>query len=316
MSSYLNHLQSSDELVTTYEATRAGFVALALEKNRRATPYVAEARTLASIASTAKNPTDLLKINGIETGLLTAAGLSDKALSHLSPSNREEAVQNLIKNFLEPAGKNFIEELVFRFLLTRGDSLGGSMRNIGGALAQRKLTRIIISSLVIAGVSYRWQHNKARKWIDKDNSDFDVELSLRGLSWRKDNEYRTMIYNLTVPFLRNNVDICIFNLSPEDLEKTKYQEAQSYIVLGELKGGIDPAGADEHWKTARSALDRIRNVFSKAGCYPDIFFIGSAIEKKMATEIWNQLENGLLKNAANLNQEDQMISVARWLCAL
>lgn len=43
MCSYRNHLQSSDDLVTTYEATRAGFVALALEKNRRATPYVAQA---------------------------------------------------------------------------------------------------------------------------------------------------------------------------------------------------------------------------------------------------------------------------------
>lgn len=42
MSSHRNHLQSSDDLVTTYEATRAGFVALALEKNRRATPYVME----------------------------------------------------------------------------------------------------------------------------------------------------------------------------------------------------------------------------------------------------------------------------------
>ena len=41
MNVYRNHLQSSDDLVTTYEATRAGFVALALEKNRRATPYVA-----------------------------------------------------------------------------------------------------------------------------------------------------------------------------------------------------------------------------------------------------------------------------------
>jgi hypothetical protein len=46
MTAYRNHLQSSDDLVTTYEATRAGFVALALEKNRRATPYVAEARAL------------------------------------------------------------------------------------------------------------------------------------------------------------------------------------------------------------------------------------------------------------------------------
>lgn len=41
---YREHLQSSQDLETSYEETRAGFVALALEKNRRATPYVAEAR--------------------------------------------------------------------------------------------------------------------------------------------------------------------------------------------------------------------------------------------------------------------------------
>ena len=61
MTFYLNHLKSSDDLVTDYEATRAGFVALALERNRRATPYIAEARTLASLASAAKYPVDLLR---------------------------------------------------------------------------------------------------------------------------------------------------------------------------------------------------------------------------------------------------------------
>jgi len=51
MTAYRNHLQSSDDLITTYAATRAGFVALALEKNRRATPYVAEARALQAAAN-------------------------------------------------------------------------------------------------------------------------------------------------------------------------------------------------------------------------------------------------------------------------
>ena len=32
-------------------------------------------------------------------------------------------------------------------------------------------------------------------------------------------------------------------------------------MFGELKGGIDPAGADEHWKTGNSALVRIRKAF-------------------------------------------------------
>ena len=58
-SPYLRHLKSSKDLETTYEATRAGFVALALEKNRRASPYVAEARALQSAASQATIPADL-----------------------------------------------------------------------------------------------------------------------------------------------------------------------------------------------------------------------------------------------------------------
>jgi len=82
---YRSHLKSSKNLVTTYEAIRAGFVALALEKNRRATPYVEQARALQKAASLVKKPADLLKAKGIESGLLTAAGLSDKAVNHLLP---------------------------------------------------------------------------------------------------------------------------------------------------------------------------------------------------------------------------------------
>jgi hypothetical protein len=47
---YQQHLKSSKSLETTYEAVRAGFVALALEKNRRATPFVAQARALKAAA--------------------------------------------------------------------------------------------------------------------------------------------------------------------------------------------------------------------------------------------------------------------------
>src|SRR3989338_1978945 len=123
---YLRHLKSSKDLETTYEAIRAGFVALALEKNRRATPFVAQARALKAAASTAKTPADLLKIQEIQPALLTAAGVSDKATNHLEEVDKQKAIRGLIKNFLEPAGANFVEELVFRFLLTRGDTLGGS----------------------------------------------------------------------------------------------------------------------------------------------------------------------------------------------
>lgn len=313
---YLRHLQNSDDLITTYEATRAGFVALALEKNRRATPYVAEARALQEAAFRVKKPADLLKIPNIENGLLKAAGLSDKALAHLLSEDKSEAIKGLIKNFLEPAGEKFIEELIFRFLLTRGDALGGSMRNVGGALAQRKLTRAILSSLTIAGIKYSWQHAKTRKWVSISNDDAEIELSLRGIQWQNSRGERTLIYNLTVPLVKNNVDLCLFNLTLEEARKSNYTLPEMYLALGELKGGIDPAGADEHWKTARTALERIRRAFAAAGYSPSTFFIGAAVEKKMASEIWSELKNNNLTNAANLHGENQIASISSWLCSI
>jgi type II restriction enzyme len=46
-------IQSPDDLVTPGEETRAGFIALALEKNYLAVPYVEEARALKALASKA-----------------------------------------------------------------------------------------------------------------------------------------------------------------------------------------------------------------------------------------------------------------------
>lgn len=252
--SYLRHLKSSKDLETPYEAIRAGFVALALERNRRATPFVAQARALKAAASKAKIATDLLKIKEIGAALLTAAGVSDKAANHLQASDKREAVTGLIKNFLEPAGASFVEELVFRFLLTRGDTLGGSMRNIGGFMAQKKLTRSIIAHLNLAGKSCQWLHSNTKVWEDLPEDDADVELHLRGLTWTVKKHPRTLIYNRVVPIVRNNIDLCLFNRSPADLTRDVLNNPAAYIALGELKGGIDPAGADEHWKTARTAL--------------------------------------------------------------
>lgn len=315
------HLKSNKDLETTYEAVRAGFVALALEKNRQATPYIEEARALKVAASTAKTPGDLLNIPDIQSALLTAAGVSDKANNHLLPGDKKEAIKGLIENFLEPAGKKFVEELVFRFLLIRGDTLGGSMRNIGGVLAQRKLIRSIISALRVAGKSYELLHSETNVWVQMSENDAEIEIFVKGISWKKDSQSRTALFNLIVPIVGNNVDLCLFNREQKDFSNKKIVKdilisPASYIALGELKGGIDPAGADEHWKTARTALNRIQESFKKVGHTPCLFFIGAAIEAKMATEIWNLLKKGVLSNAANLTEDNQIASLSRWLCSL
>ena len=313
---FLEHLKSGKDLETTYAAIRAGFVAQALEKNRRATPFVQQARALKAAAARARKAADLLRMSDIRSAMLTAAGVSDKAANHLKEKDKQEALEGLVKNFLEPAGDDFVEELVFRFLLTRGDTLGGSMRNIGGFMAQCKLSRSLLSCLHLAGKSYWWLHSETGVWSEAPKEEADLELHLRGLSWEDGPSGRTLVYNLTVPLVKNNVDLCLFNCGHDKIGKQVYMTPGSYVALGELKGGIDPAGADEHWKTARTALDRIHKAFAAHKAKPCTFFIGAAIEAKMASEIWRLLKNGTLDNAANLTDDTQMASITRWLCSL
>jgi hypothetical protein len=314
--SYLAHINCAADLKTTYESIRAGFVALALEKNTRATPYVDQARALKEAASQAKNANALLKITQIQHALVTAAGISDKAAGHLEEEDKRVAVMGLIKNFLKPAGENFVEELVFRFLLIRGDTLGGSMRNAGGAMAQWKLTRSIIAHLKLAATPCRWLYSDGSSWADMPDDDANIERQIHGLSWDNSGQARTLLYNVGVPLVRSNIDLALFNGNVEQIGKKMLTDTASYIALGELKGGIDPAGADEHWKTAGSALTRIRQSFAKHNLQPHTFFVGAAIETRMAEEIWAMLEGGIIENAANLTNETQLAALTRWLCSL
>ena len=205
-----DHLKSFADLITPYEETRAGFISLALKKNKIATPFIQQAKALRVLASRAETPKQLLQMIEIQDSLLTSAGLSDKAKNHLQSADKQEAINGFIENFLEPSGKSFVDELVYRFLLTRGDSLGGSMRNLGGKLGEWRFTRILISTCSITGVDFEYLNSKSKQW-GAPNSDLDIEKQLRGLRWTCRGNERTLIYNLTVPTVQKNVDLCLFD---------------------------------------------------------------------------------------------------------
>jgi len=190
------------------------------------------------------------------------------------------------------------------------------MRNVGGFMAQKKLTRAIIAHLRLGEQDCEWLHSDNNTWAQLSAEDTDVELFLRGISWNTTKGPRTLIYNVTVPLVGNNVDLCLFNCSASDYSGKIVRQPGAYVALGELKGGIDPAGADEHWKTAHTALNRINVAFKTKKLEPHTFFIGAAIEAKMASEIWKMLKQGKLENAANLTDEMQIASVTSWLCGL
>lgn len=319
MAKKIKTIKSADDLVTSRERTRAGFISMALEKNYLAVPYIDEAKALKSLASKVKKPIELLKVQDLRVGLLTASGLSEKSLNYLTEDDRTIAIKGLIKEFLDPAGKNFVDELVYRYLLTKGDALGGKARNLAGTLGERKFLRFLLSVFNLAGISYEWKDSETDTWLPKPKDDDGIEKRIKGLYWTKNGKHRLLVMNIGVPTVKKNVDLSILNGKISDLKKGKesiIHKANKFIALGELKGGIDPAGADEHWKTAKTSLIRIRNSFDGINFKPKTFFIGAAIEKSMANEMFNELQSGVLSNAANLTNDDQLTTLCDWVVNL
>ena len=311
-------IQSSEDLVTSREQTRAGFIAFALEKNRRSTPIIESAKAFRILASKAKIAKELLNISEIQPALLTAAGLSDKAANYFNEEDKKKAILGLIENFLEPAGNYFVDEVVYRYLLIKGDSLGGSMRNIVGAISQQKFVRTLLSNLSVSGKKYQWLDHKTKIWEDKPTNDFSIEERMKALSWKNPKgKNRVLAFNQNIPIVKNNIDICLFNADTETYNNGEVVKTpKKIILLGELKGGIDPAGADEHWKTGNTALSRIREAFANHHLKIETSFIAAAIEKKMAAEIFAQLQSKTLSYAANLTIDEQIVNYCDWLLKL
>ena len=312
-------IKNASDLVTPREKTRAGFISLALEKKCLAIPYIEEAKALKIIASRVKKPRDLLQVEDLRAGLLTASGLSDKSLNHMTEEDKLVAIKGLIEKFLEPTGENFADELVYRYCLTKKAVLRRKARNLAGVLGERKFLRSMLSVLNLSGLSYRWNDSDTNSWLGIPEDDTGIEKRIKGLYWSKDNKHRLMIMNITIPAVKKNVDLSILQGTIDDVKRGKQSiihHSGKYIALGELKGGIDPAGADEHWKTANSALDRIRNGFKKLKLEPRTFFIGAAIENSMASEIYKQMQKGKLDNAANLTDDEQLTAICAWILNL
>jgi type II restriction enzyme len=314
---FIMPIKASSDLVTSRQETRAGFIEFVLEKNRRSKPYIESAKAFRHFAAQAKVPADLLKIKEIREPLATASGMSDKSLKYFSDEDIIDAVNALIKNFLEPSGDEFVDEAVYRFLLMKGDALCSSMRNAIGALAQRKLIRSLLSVMSVIGMDYKWLSASNNSWFVKPSDDYEIENGMKAISWQTNHGTRTFAFNLNIPVIGKNIDLCLFDCSPESYGNGSIvSDLKAPIMFGELKGGIDPAGADEHWKTANATLGIIKTSFEAKGRTVLTSFVGAAIEVSMAEEIFAQLKSGTIAYAANLTKSEQLIEYCNWLISL
>lgn len=240
-------------------------------------------------------------------------------MQYLDESDQTAAIKELIEKFLKPAGEHYTDEVIYRYLLNKGDAVGGTMRNRIGALGQEKLIRAIISCMNVQGIVYDWMPNEPGSFVWKKMTDNDagIEKTMKTIHWSQDGKERILAFNLNIPIVKKNVDICLFEAAIQNYNKGKVvNSVEKTIMLGELKGSIDPAGADEHWKTANTALDRIRTRFAGAGYAIQTSFVGAAIASAMAVEIYEQLEAEIMTNAANLTDSSQLTEYCNWLLSL
>lgn len=290
-------IKTAADLQTKHRAICDGFLEQALQKTERAEPFVKEAQDFYAALKKVKSVEELLASEKYRDDLAYACGFSDKAKSQLTAAELSGAIKKVLTRIYKEAGPEFRENILYRYLLTRGDALGGSMRNLTGSSAGTKLTEKIIKRL---------SGNKKKIQIVKSKAG-----KVQRVIWNG----RALLFDVTPRLVGKNIDVILIKSGgAETPEKEVLADKSNYLAFGELKGGIDPAGADEHWKTANSALGRIRTAFGRST--PPLFFIGAAIEAAMAKEIFKQLKSGKLTHAANLNEDKQVDDLVDWLLSL
>ena len=303
-----------ESLITTKDARRAGFLEVALRRNEESIPYLDQAKTLyARILQETNAADDMLNMRDCREAFLEAAGYSQKTKSNLSDEDKDLLLKEFIEKIVKPCGTKYVDEVVYRYLMSLGEQLGGRMRNIIGVVARGKLSLRIISVLRTCGYRFELYTNE-RGWFKKAKYTKSDAEAMRAVRWENDGFVRTLAYNLNVPNVSKNIDIVMLNRHVPDLSqkslKPILEDTRNFILMGELKGGIDPAGADEHWKTAGTALHRIRQTFQNR---ISIVYVGAAIEKAMAREIYAQLVTGDLSYVANLTNDNQLSVLCDWM---
>jgi hypothetical protein len=87
------------------------------------------------------------------------------------------------------------------------------------------------------------------------------------------------------------------------------------VWAAEVKGGADPAGSDEHWKTATKALDRVLDAAEETGRpRPKLSFIATILVDRVAIDAQKWIDEGKLVSVYNLTKiAENEIELRRFL---
>jgi hypothetical protein len=308
----LRHITSDRDLITSREATCQGFLDQAKVKAERAAAYIVRSEDFWKELQKTATVSDVLSNPRLQEGLIATAGVSAKARHYLTDENIRRILSGIIEGIPEDRRKSFREELFYRYLLTKGASLDGEMRNYAGARAARGFVVTLLDALQTSHDPSVWLKD-VRGSVKLPEARLLAEShKVQKIAWHD----RVLLFDRKPTLVNKNIDMILLDAPASIGDSELLRQHVRYLACGELKGGIDPASADEHWKTARSALDRVAEVFASKQKQPALFFVGAAIEEAMAGELFHWLQSGKLKHAANLTVPNQVADLIAWLSTL
>ena len=313
----LPSIQSASDLETTHSETQYGFLDIALRKAEEAQYYLELSNQFRLLLNELDGVHDLVNNDELKPFLYQASGISSKAQSHLADNELMAIVEEFLSIYIVPFGDSYVDLLVSRFLLNSGDALGGKMRNIIGKKENEVFSNEIVQFLKDNNMIFSFLNKGSKIWYHGHLFEDMKSENLKGLQWTYNGRNRILLFDVKVPVVKKNVDFVLLENEVNSMVDFNIKEcllnSHSYIVLGELKGGIDPAGADEHWKTAKSSLNRIRNAFEEIEHPVETVFVGAAIQSAMAEEMYNRIQDGLLTICANLTKSAQLSDLVEWV---
>ena len=206
-----------------------------------------------------------------------------------------------------------------------GDTVGGGWRNEVGRLAYftvvTPLLRHLHSLGILESVTYEL---KGAVVQDEDGIPSQEEASLsvaqlkpeeleekitefeRGRGVYKELELANgnrLLLNRQIIWLSEDGEELKIGPDLISTDDTEFVQDMPLLWAGELKGGADPAGSDEHWKTATQAFNRILLACEKTGReQPPLSFMATILVDRVAREAQEWLDQGKLTSVYNLTQ--------------
>lgn len=289
----------ANDLISTAEDTASAFALQALRKTDLAISYLDAAEVFEAKLEKLDDIHQIINNEGIRGDLLTSVGISDKAKKYFTSESAKAYLEEIVKKIDAQTNKSLKLDLVNRFLLTSGDSMGGRSRNLIGREGGDRLIQFIREGLEKKEIHYEVVSNSQDK--------------ITSLIW----DQRIMLFDVKPSWIGKNIDVILLKDANGTNNIEIREKPELFLACGEIKGGADPAGSDEHWKTARSALERISDAFKEANCpCPKLFFAGLSIVPGVAKEIVDHLDHGKLSKASNLARAEQVAALADWLISL